>query len=267
MASLLKYYTKGIILNKSLWLWGVFFMVFFIFIGAYEFSQSINTPDAIKGFTSSWYGTITLFSLSSLAISIAYSIYYSSYSLRFSFRFTKLTPRYYLGSIIASSSLLAIFLSVIMLISTSLIFSSKFHISLIPSNPVGAIIVSGLGGIFMMCLSTMLVLFVTNYLELGNINFVSFIPLILSYGFGFALFASALSPEILYSSPFNDIQLLLFQSFSGSPGVIQVNGQEITLEWSYLVLSLALWIIALSAIDIILLRSVKTVEIEEARQV
>ena len=88
-------------------------MIFWIVLGAYSFAQGIpNTKDAVDDYTSSWYSTVALYSLSSLAISIVYSIYYASSSLAYCFRYTKLTPLSYVGTLVGSSSVLEMLLPV-----------------------------------------------------------------------------------------------------------------------------------------------------------
>ena len=87
MMPLIKFYTKGILSNKNLWFWGVAFMIFWLFLYAFSFAAGVpDTRSALLQFSGISYGSIALFSLSSLAISIAYSISYASASLAYSFR-------------------------------------------------------------------------------------------------------------------------------------------------------------------------------------
>ena len=191
--ALIRYYTKGILSNRNLWFWGVAFMIFWLVLGAYSFAHGIpNTKEALDAYTSSWYSTVALYSLSSLAISIVYSIYYASSSLAYCFRYTKLTPLSYVGTLVGSSSVLGILLSAIILAATFVMFSAKFGFNLTPSDPVGAVLVSALAGVFMMTLAMLLVLIVVNYVGLQSINLVSFVPLLLAFGLGFTQLFSSL---------------------------------------------------------------------------
>jgi hypothetical protein len=181
--ALFKYYTKGILSNRNLWFWGVAFMLFWVVIGAFEFSQGVpDTNGAPDAFTSSWYGIIALFSLSSLAISIAYTIYYASSSLAYSFKYTRLTPVSYIGTLIGSSSILGVMLSAIMLLATYWMFSYRFGIGLVPHNPLGAVAISALGGVFMMSFAMLLVLIVVNFIGLRSMSLVEFVPLLFAFG-------------------------------------------------------------------------------------
>jgi hypothetical protein len=265
--SLIKYYTKGILSNRNLWFWGVAIMLFWLVLGAYTFSQGLP-QNALSGYTASWYGTITLYSLSSLAITVAYSIYFSGSSLVYSFKYTKLTPMSYTGSLLCSSSVLGVILSAIMLISTYAFYSAKFGLNLSPSDPLGALGISALAGIFMMAFAMLLVLIVVNYMGLRSINLVSFIPLILAFGLGFTGLLSELPTAFLYASPYNAIQMLLFNAYSGSAATMQLdNSSSPALYWPYLLVSLAIWTVFLITADSVLLRKLKPRQLEEGRQI
>jgi hypothetical protein len=267
--ALITYYTKGILTNRNLWFWGVAFMIFWLVLGAYSFAQGLpRQSNILVPYTASWYGTIALYSLSSLAISIAYSIYYASSSLAYSFRYTKLSPLSYAGTLVGSSSVLGAILSVIMLVSTYGLFSTRFGLRLTPSNPIEAILISALAGIFMMTLAMFLVLIAVNYVGLQNINLVTFVPLILAYGFGFSQLTTPLPPALLYASPYNAIQSLLFQAYSGLAPPAQLdNASSSLLQWQYLFASLIIWIIMLFLIDSYLLRKIRPRQVEEGRQI
>jgi ABC-2 type transporter len=267
--SLVKYYTKGILTNRNLWFWGVAFMIFWLFLYAFSFASQVpDTQPALLQFSAISYGSIALFSLSSLAISIAYSIYYASSSLAYSFRFTKLTPISYVGSLIGSSSALGVILSAIMIVCTFGIFSVKFGFNLAPSNAVAAFGVSALAGIFMMALSMLLVLVVVNYLGLQNVSLVTFVPLILAFGFGLAAINSVLPIALLYASPYNAVQSLLYMVYSGqAPHVQLTDPTSPVLNWLYLLASMGIWITLLLSLDSVLLRRLKPRQVEEGRQI
>ena len=188
-------------------------MLFWLVLGAYAFSQGIPQV-AMKGYTASWYGTITLYSMSSLAITVAYSIYYAGPSLVYSFKYTKLSTMSYMGSLVGGgSSVLGISLSAIMLMSTYLFYSAKFHLGLAPNDPIGALAVSALSGVFMMTIAMLLVLTVVNYIGLRSINLVAFVPLILAFGLGYTALFTRLPSYVLYASPYNAIQSLLYSTY------------------------------------------------------
>ncbi|MDG6991435.1 MAG: hypothetical protein JRM99_08490 [Nitrososphaerota archaeon] len=269
LPTLLKDYTKGILSNRNLWFWGVAFMLFWLVLGAFEFSQAVpRSGDALLSFTSSWYGVIALYSLSSLAISIAYTIYYASSALAYGFRYTRLTPASYIGTLMGSSSALGVVLSAIMLVATYGLFSWRFGTALVPSDPLGAVAVSAMGGVFMMGFAMLLVLVVVNYVGLRSINLVTFVPLILAFGLGYSQLLSSMPQWLLYSSPYNAIQSLLYLAYSGTPAPVEfTNPTAATLDWPYLVVSLVAWIAALLLADSVLLRRLRPRQVEEGRQI
>ena len=263
------YYLKGILSNRNLWFWGVAFMLFWLFLYAFTFSQGVlQTQVALLQFSAISYGSIALFSLSSLAISIAYTIYYASSALVYGFRYTKLTPISYVGTLLGSSSVLGIFLSVIMLVCTFGIFSAKFGFNLLPVNAVAAVGVSALAGIFMMTFSMFLVLLVVNYMGLQNIDLVTFVPLILAFGLGLSTISTSLPIGVLYASPYNAIQSLLYMSYGGlAPHAQLTDPTSSVLQWQYMLVSLVAWIVLLLGVDSFLLRRLKPRQVEEGRQI
>lgn len=266
---ILKYFLKSIIRNRSLWGWGVLFMVFWLALGAFLFSSDLpNDKTAILYYTSSYYGIVALFSFSSLAITISYTVYYGSSSLAYSFRYTRLTPMSYFSSLLAASSVMEALIGLIMLAATYSLFSWKFGVNLTPFNPVACLAISALSGAFMMVLGMSLVLSVVNYFGVRNISFVGFIPLLLSYLFGFGQLYASIPDWVEYASPFTSISSLIFSAYSGKPPPVQFTNPTLgSLDWHLLIISLVAWIAFLFLLDIGLLRNIKPRHIEEARQV
>jgi hypothetical protein len=268
--SLTKYYVKALITNKNLLFWGIAFMLFYAILGAYGFSSSLPLADqgVVLGYTSVWYALLVQFSLSSMAVSIAFAVIYASSSLAYSFRYTKLTPTSYISTLVGSSSVLGIVLSVIMLASTVFLYSSRFGYLLTPSNPIAALAVSALGGVFVMVLSMFLALIVVNYLGLRSSSFINFVPLMLAFGLGFTQYSVTLPIAIVYLSPYSAIQSLLYQAFSGQPANVRLSSMTgTTLDWPILLISLLVWIVAFTLLDVSLLKRLKPRQLEEARQV
>lgn len=244
-------------------------MIFYIFLYAFSFAQGVpDTQRALLEFASVTYGSVALFSLSALAISIASSIYYASFSLAYGFRYTKLTPLSYLRTLVGSSSILGVFLSLVMVVSTYGIFSAKFGFDLAPADTVAAVLVSAIAGVFMMVFAVLLVLVVVNYVGLRSVGLLTFVPLILAFGFGLAALSSGLPTTVLYASPYNAIQSLLFTAYSGeAPHAALGNTLTTALQWQYLLASLGGWVVLLFILDSLLLRRIRPRQIEEGRQI
>jgi hypothetical protein len=269
MPALFKSYTKGILSNRNLWFWGVLVMVFYIVLDTYSFSQGIpDTQPYLLQFAAVIYGSIALFSLSALSVSVASSIYYASFSLAYGFRYTKLSPTSYLRTLVGSSSILGVFLGLVMLACTFGIDSVKFGFDLAPIDPVGALLTSAVAGVFMMTFAVLLVTVVVNYVGLRSVALVSFVPLILALGLGLGALSTGLPAALIYASPYNAIQSLLFMTYSGvAPRTALTNTSAATLQWPYLAVSLVAWIAALFILDALLLRRIKPRQVEEGRQI
>ena len=264
--NVLRPFLKAMLTNRSLWFWGGAFMVFWLVLGAFIFSSGLPST-AIPAFTASWFAVTSLFSLSTLAIGISASIAYATAALAYGFRFTLLKPRDYLFSLLAGTGVLGLTLTVIMLGSTVGVFGARFHLTLLPADPVALVGAAVLAGAFMMALSVTLMLLVVNFLGLRNTSFVSFVPLLLSYVFGLGEVNVAVPSWLLYGSPFSDISALLYQGFTGgAPPVELASASSGTLGWPWLLASLLAWTGLLLLGAAYLLRHIRVRSIEEGRQ-
>lgn len=262
-------YTRAVLTNRSLWFWAVLFMIFWFILGAYVFSQGLATDRASEvAYTSAWYAVIVLFAMSTLAVAIAGTIEYGSSALAFGFRYTRLTPFAYAIALMAGMAAMALLLGFVLAGAVSGLFSAHFGTVILPANLPGIVGVSILTGVFMMGLATTLVVVVVNYVGLRNMSFVGFIPLVFSYLFGFAQLFVALPTWGLYLSPWNDIESLLYQGYSGSPATA-ILGSTATaaLDWPVCAAALGGWVVVFAITSTLLLRRIRSVSIEEARQV
>ncbi|PSN99815.1 hypothetical protein B9Q11_00575 [Candidatus Marsarchaeota G2 archaeon ECH_B_SAG-F08] len=262
-------FARSLLKNRPLWGWGVLFMVFYLLLGAFVFSSSLpKLPNqAIVGYTSSWYAVINLYTLASLAISLSFSLIFSTHSLAYSFRFTRLTPKKYFANFVLSSAIVGLVLSVLIVAATYTLFSYRFQINIPPAKPLLVIAVAAFSSVLMCAFATLLVLVLINYLGLKNQSFVSFIPLILGFGFGFSQLFTSLPKALLYASPYSAIVGLLYSGYSGFPVlIILTNPSSATLDSYYLALSLVTWTFALLLIDAYLLGRIKPRSVEEMRQ-
>src|SRR5579875_3095496 len=175
---------------------------------------------------------------------------------------------YFLYSLLGAASVMATIMSAIMLSATYALFSWKFGVNLYPYQPLASLALSAISGAFMMVLAMALVLVVINYAGVKNITFVGFIPLVMSYIFGFGQLYTTIPEYIEYASPFTAISSLLYASYGGFaiPKVF-INPSAGTLNPSILLLSLIAWLLVLAVLDTQLLRRIRPRAIEEARQV
>ena len=265
---ILKYFIKSLMGNRALWFWGVLYVLIWLLLGAFVFSANLTASRAVVlPYASAWFGIFDLLSFASLTVSIAYTIYFGSSSLSYSFRYTRLRPLTYFLSLLAASSVMGITMSAILLFSAYAAFSYRFHLNLQPSQPLAALALSALAGAFMMVFAVAIVLIAVNYAGLKNINFMSFIPMILAYVFGFGQLYINIPAAVQYASPFNDIISLLFASYSGLKIPVSFKvPQAGFLDWRILLVSLLFWIILLSFADLMLIKRIRPRAIEEMRQ-
>ena len=267
--NLWRWYTKAILTNRSLWFWGVAFMLFWIVIGAFFESQGmVLSGSGLLAYAGAWYVIIVLFSLSMLASVIAVSLTYGSSALAYSFRFTALTPNGYFLSIVGGSAVLGLFLTFLMLGGTVGVFGARFDATIVPANIPAIIGVSLLAGVFYMALTTTLMLVVINYLGLKSTSFAGYVPLLFSYAFGLGQIYVRFPSWVLYGSPFNDLTSLLFQGFTGAPTPVRIsNATQAVLSWPLLAIGLLAWILVLSVLAALLLRRIRARQLEEGRQI
>lgn len=243
-------------------------MVFWLFMGAYVFSGNIHTLQVYRFNAAVWYALIALISSGSIATSISYSIYFSNSSLAYAFRFSRLKPSTYIANVLMSTSVMGAILGALMLVFTFLLFSSQSGYSLVPSNAAFALIISVGAGAFMFLLAAVLIILVNNYFGLRNVTFVSLIPMLLTYIFGFSQLGLRMPIYLIYGSPFTDISDLLFQAYYGHPAnVVMSNTTSPLVNSHYLIGGMVAWIVLLSFASVMLVKKIKPKSIEEARQV
>jgi hypothetical protein len=262
-------YTRAVLTNRSLWLWGVAFMGLWFVLGAYVFSAGLTDSRADEvTYTAAWFAVIALFSLTTLAMSLATSLTYGTSALSFGFRFSRLTPIGFAASLVVASVAMGLLLSLLMVGLVGGLFSAHFGVALFPADVPALVGISVVSGAFMMGLSTVLVLVVVNYLGLRNVSFVEFVPLGLAYLFGLAQLFVALPAWLLYVSPWNDMESLFFQAYSGHGATtVLTDGSSATLSWILAAAALVAWVALLVGLSAILLRRIRPVAIEEGRQV
>lgn len=265
---LLTYFLKSMIKNRSLWGWSVLFMVFWLFLGAYVFTQSVGAESEWSVYTSSWFAIIGLIAGSVIATPISFSTYFASPSLAYGFRYTKLKPSSYLFSVVISTAIISVIVGSIISVLTIVLFSARSGFTIYPSAPWTVIGIFFLSGIFMLLLSVTLVVFVNNYLGLKNVNFIAFVPQLLSYIFGLSQIGIQLPSFLVYAAPFSDIARLLYLGWQGSPSPMNfVNDSGVFSNSIELLAFLILWIMILFFTSIVLLKRIRSTFVEEARQV
>ncbi len=266
--NLTRCYAKAMLTNGSLWFWAVAFMTMWLGIGAFLESQGVAaTRSAVVAYTTSWYAVIVLIALSLLAAVIAGSYAYGSSALAYAFRYSRLTPAGYLISIVGGSALLGLVLNVVLLGATAGMFGVRFATTLLPVDPAALLGVSLVGGVFFMALSSTLALLAINHLGLRSADFVGYVPLVLSFVLGNAQLYVTFPRWFIYGSPFNDLTSLLYQGYSGSTPTVELGTATVPLDWIFLVLGILVWTAAFVGCTLVLLRRIRSRQLEERRQI
>lgn len=261
-------FTKNALKNGSNWGWGVLFMIFWIIMGAYVFSSGEIPATEIDVTVASYYGIFGLISFSSIAIGFSFVIRYSSKSLPYAFRYSRLKPIVFIRDFLSAFLVVAVIFSAILLVITFAVFSLRFGESLPPYSIPYALLVSSFAGVFLASLDLVLVLFVNNYLGTRNLQFVGFVPLLLTYTSAFPAIFMNVPNAVYYVSPFSAFFALLFSAYSGTwlTGVSPAATLPALNEY-VCVLSVSLWTLFLSLASVYLISRIRPRNIEEERAI
>jgi hypothetical protein len=273
---LIIYMIKRLLLSKTIWGWGFAFVIFWAAMGAFLLSSDVpKLQDVDYMYTASWAGTVIIFSLGAIGTSITYVVTYQSGGLPHMLRFSKLTPQYYLLSIYLGA---LVVISVIGLITLSIVgamFSAHFGIPLYPRNmfaETGEILLAAL---LMTSLSLLLNVAIVKISRKAQ-NLISFVPLLLSFLFGYGYIYLNLG-NLTYLSPYTAIDSLLIQGYVNHPIPLDLSAFVIShlnngqlnylgsLNPIYAVLSAMMWFLLFTAISIPLVRSLYYRPLEESR--
>ncbi|BDB98220.1 hypothetical protein [Saccharolobus caldissimus] len=252
----------SILTSKPIWIWGVTFSILWLILGVFVFSQGIP-----KEFYLYYAGVIVsaliVWVYTNLISNLSNNFILSSASLYYAFKFTKLTPKKYLLYYVASISIITLIISGIMLILATLLFTMRFNTLIFPNNILGFLGIIVLSSIFIILFSILLALVIPpKYLQLSSL-----IPQLLYFALVLGQIFVGYPYLITYTSPFNDMQLLLFQEYTGyNPPLSFVNPFQQFLNPDYLLVSLFSWDSVLYFLDVIFLGKIKPRNIEEARQ-
>jgi hypothetical protein len=270
MTKYLEMNAKSLLTNPSLFFWSILFIEFWVFMWAYVFGGSSGIPpmeEAVRAYTAMGYGNLLMLSLSGACTTIANSLLYSSRSVRFITKYTKLSPTRFLIENLLSSLAVLLVISGIMFMSVFFVFSSKFGLFPLPVNPAGLAIGTFIGTLFIYALSLFLNFIIIVLKAPKSASFlISFLSLILGYTAYMALWVDF--GVASYILPFNCIVSVCYYFFTGqSPPTGNYFTQHTgTLVDANLALaSLMIWVIMLIILDVVLLKKMRGIGLEEMR--
>jgi len=222
--------------------------------------------EAVRTYTATAYGNLLMLSLSEASVTIASSLLYSSKSIRYVTKYTKLSPSRFLLENLASSLIALLAISAVMFISVKGVFFVRFGFAVMPVDAVGLFFSVFLGTLFIYALVLFLNFSAIILRAPKSASFISFIPLILA----FTAYASLWIDfgNVTYFSPFNCIVSVCYYYFSGKApptGNFPVEGEQTLVNVSLAIGSLVAWSIILMMLNVILLRQMRGVGVEEIR--
>jgi hypothetical protein len=261
---------KSLLTNPSLIIWSILFIEFWVFMWAFVFGGSSGIPpaeEAVRAYTALGYGNLLMLSLSGACATIANALLYSSRSVRFVTKYTKLSPARFLIENLLSSLVVLLTISGIMFISVFLMFSSKFGMFPLPANPGGLVFSTFIGTLFIYALSLFLNMIIIVLRVPKSASFlISFLSLILGFTAYMALWVDF--GVASYIIPFNCIVSVCYYFFTGqSP----LTGNYFTQHTGNLVdvnlalVSLLVWAMILIILDVVLLKKMRGIGVEEMR--
>jgi hypothetical protein len=302
-----RFYLRNILSDWYFWFWAVAFMALWLFMGAYvygaritieEFSKQFpeGTPGtiineawnkAILHYTAGWYGSIALFSMSSVTIGLVYYIYYSTIPIRYLTKYSKATTtKFYTGFTLAAITGVVV-CTIVLLVTTILLYSYRFYGAefkdyhglpvpvfknlVLPENPVGVLATTIVGGVLMYFIGATVALLVIVLKKPKTLGLAGFIPHVLSFGLGMAgLIATG---GVVHFSPYNTILLLNYHYYANATLVLdepvtmmwrsELEGAGQVLEPSTLWLALLGWILLFATASVVLFEKQRGVSVEQ----
>ncbi|MEM1832257.1 MAG: hypothetical protein QXJ97_12110, partial [Desulfurococcaceae archaeon] len=196
---------KNILSNYYFWLFSIFFVVFWSFMGAYAFSRNItieNTRKAlinagtppevvdmvldevwsrvVRSYTGGWYAAVIVVSFGATAIGLIEVVYYSTIPLRYLSKFSRTSSRRILLELVVGSLVILLVSFVMLLAVTTLMFSHRFNQLVLPEDPAGLLAAGLAYGLFIYVFSMALGLLVVVLRKPGLLSKITFIPLVLA---------------------------------------------------------------------------------------
>jgi len=234
---------------------------------AYIFGNYIpQVEEAVRIYTATAYGNLLMLSLSGASVTIASSLLYSSKSIRYVTKYTKLSPSRFLLENLASSLIALLAISAVMFISVTGVFFARFGLVIMPVDTIGLSFSIFLSTLFIYALSLFLDFLIVILRAPKSASFISFLPLILAFTAYASLWVDI--KNAVYFSPFNCIVSVCYYYFSGQippTGNFLIQGEKILVNVGLAMASLVAWSLLLMILDVILLKKMRGVGVEEIR--
>lgn len=300
IARIAKFFTKTFIKNLSIWFWSIFFIIFWLTMGAFVFSRGLtrewvvkylesndpvfkNLPDDIRSnivndvwkrvvtsYSGSWLAVCIVLSFSSTAMGFVSVLFYSVLPIRFISKYSKADETKILAGYIFGSTIILTIQFIILLLSSIAMFSFRFDTRVLPENPLGLFVATLALVLFKFLFALTISLIVIVLRKPRMLTMMTSLPLVVSYAL--SMLQVYVGGEALNFSPFNSAISLLYYYFTSIEppyseplvtGFREAKTVEPLFAWSVLIA----WIAAMLLASIILLRKQKGVSAEELRTI
>ncbi|MEM1881760.1 MAG: hypothetical protein QXY43_01010 [Sulfolobales archaeon] len=282
---------KNILSNYYFWLFSIFFVVFWSFMGAYAFSRNItieNTRKAlinagtppevvdmvldevwsrvVRSYTGGWYAAVIVVSFGATAIGLIEVVYYSTIPLRYLSKFSRTSSRRILLELVVGSLVILLVSFVMLLAVTTLMFSHRFNQLVLPEDPAGLLAAGLAYGLFIYVFSMALGLLVVVLRKPGLLSKITFIPLVLAIAF--SMISVYIGGEVYHYSPFISSMNLLFYYYTAvKPPLDQplasASADYTPVEPLHAWITQISWIVAFILISLLLIEKQRGVPAEE----
>jgi hypothetical protein len=260
---------RSLLMNPYLIFFSVFFVEFWVIMWAFVFAGNLPPIEVVmRASVASAWGSLGVLSLSAATSSITMSLLYSSRSIRYVTKYTKLSPSRFLLENLLSSLIVLGTISAIMFFSVLLAFDAKYGVMILPVDPIGLLFSALLGVLFLYALSLFLNLLIVVLKAPRSASFISFLPLFLGFLPYVALFLDY--GMVAYILPFNCVMSLGYYFYSGTSaprGDYIMPTTATPMNMSLVFISLTIWVVFLLAMDVLLLRKMRGVGVEDIRVV
>jgi len=260
--------TKRMLTRIELIFWSILFVEFWVAMWILVFAK--YTPpikEAQVAQVSTAYGSLLLISLSSVAVSIAYTTLYASKAVRYVTKFTRLSPLKYLLENTLSSLIVLLVVSAVILSSVVAAFSWRFNVTILPNSMPGIAASTLLGALLTYLLGLLVGLALVVFRAPRSASFAAYLPLMLGFISYSALWVDF--GKATYLLPYNCLTALCYYFYSGftplTGAYVMSGGSLVSVRLA--AASLIAYIALLAAVDVVLLRKIYGVGVEEIRVV
>ncbi len=260
-----RYTLKSLFRNKTIWFWGIIYVVIWLLMGVFLWSSSIDIK-YIKEYAGIWFAVDSIFSISAIAVSLSYGIYFASTSLAYLFRNSSLKPKKFYFDNLISVGIFFIIIGTFLELRETILFKIKYGIIIFPSNFPLSILLFFVSGLIFYSFSIILVILINNYVGLKNISFVSFIPMILGMVLGYSALYVKIPDSLLYTNFYTPtLYLYVYSYVLKTPWIVLSNPFSGNVNLDLCIISLIGWLAMLIIISIYLLTKIRASNIEEVR--